>query len=104
MLSGASAALSFSSQLTVLVVAVVPISKPNDLLPEVDLHRCVAQVLFLSKHSRSLCAECFFQVKPPREDATCPFCNKQHFQVVNLGPRSDQEVQAEQMVRGLYPQ
>ena len=84
-----------------LVVAVVPISKPNHLLPEVDLHRCVGNGISyvpLSSHAR--CGtECFFQVKPPREDATCPFCNKQHFQVVNLGPKSDQEVQAEQMVR-----
>eukprot|EP01122_Echinamoeba_exundans_P008712 TRINITY_DN293_c0_g1_i3.p1 TRINITY_DN293_c0_g1~~TRINITY_DN293_c0_g1_i3.p1 ORF type:complete len:300 (-),score=41.74 TRINITY_DN293_c0_g1_i3:73-972(-) len=46
--------------------------------------------------SKAICTECFLKIKLPGKDAsTCPFCNRNSWQVAFLGPKSKEEKEKE---------
>jgi len=77
---------------------------PGKEEPDADGHAEECPICFLFYSSglnrslcckKGICTECFLQVKKPRIDAICPFCNKTPYSVVYSGPLSSEERQKE---------
>lgn len=49
--------------------------------------------------SKSMCTECFLQVRPPTRRSVCPFCNSDTFHVNFRGPLSVDEIRREEKDR-----
>jgi len=46
---------------------------------------------------KSMCTECFLQIKKPTSGVNCPFCNRSNLQVIFTGPLSREEREKESL-------
>ena len=44
---------------------------------------------------KPLCTECYLQVRPPKAQISCPFCNSSKFSVIYSGPTTAEELEAQ---------
>eukprot|EP00761_Pharyngomonas_kirbyi_P006827 gb/GECH01006836.1/.p1 GENE.gb/GECH01006836.1/~~gb/GECH01006836.1/.p1 ORF type:complete len:311 (+),score=103.70 gb/GECH01006836.1/:1-933(+) len=48
--------------------------------------------------NQSICTECYLQIKKPKQgSAVCPFCNASNYSVQYKGPKTQEEIQEEQI-------